>query len=253
MNKTKLQQELKEKIKEGIKPSDLKKKGKNISQIPTPPASPVIVPVDKKPSKKPGKSNDLPPPIVQGESKKIKELEKDLNFWKTTASNHLSSLQKLTAENDSLQLEIKELKKKPIQLNQAQEEALKEANQKIREQEKENKQWQEVVKKSNLLIADKEQIIKELQSKNNSLIENITRLENQTKTTTNIKETTNKPFFCDGCQLTKQGEYIKRKVDAPFEPRLHGRICYLCPSCSPYVKELNDTNYNQDNNPYKYD
>ena len=43
MNKTKLQQELKEKIKEGVKPSDLKKKQENINlQIPTPPASPVL-------------------------------------------------------------------------------------------------------------------------------------------------------------------------------------------------------------------
>jgi hypothetical protein len=76
MTKEQLAKELKEKIKEGIKPSDLKKK-RTIS-IPTPPASPVIVPVDKKPSKKPGKEGNSPSPIVA--SKKIQELEKDLNF-----------------------------------------------------------------------------------------------------------------------------------------------------------------------------
>src|SRR5437870_29739 len=82
--------------------------------------------------------------------------------------------------------------------------------------------------------------------KKNILPPPIVKLENK-----KIKEPVNKTFFCDNCQITKTGIFIKRKVDAPFEPRLHGKTCYLCSSCSPYVKELNDTTFDKDNNPYK--
>ena len=60
-----LQKEILAKVKPGTKPSDLKKQTKN-SQIPTPPDSPIIVPVDKKPKPKQG-----PTPII--ESKQIKQ------------------------------------------------------------------------------------------------------------------------------------------------------------------------------------
>jgi len=75
MNKDQLQQELKEKIKKGVKPSHLKKQ-RTIS-IPTPPASPVIAPVDKKDQQKQDQKGNSPSPIS---IKKIQELEKDLNF-----------------------------------------------------------------------------------------------------------------------------------------------------------------------------
>jgi hypothetical protein len=95
------------------------------------------------------------------------------------------------------------------------------------------------------------QIISKLEAKIEKQYKTIQELKNQDKNTDKDKQITNKTFFCDSCQLTKQGEYIKRKVDAPFEPRLHGRICYLCSSCSPYIKELNDTTFEKDNNPYQ--
>src|SRR6185369_3004310 len=98
---------------------------------------------------------------------------------------HLSNLQLTQGKVINLETENKKLKQKPIQLNKEQEKALIEANQKIREQEKENKQWQEVVKKSNLLIAGKEQIIKELKNKP----------ENKE---TNQEQ---KLFTCHSCQL----------------------------------------------------
>src|SRR5207247_10622589 len=47
------------------------------------------------------------------------------------------------AENDALKLDLKELQQKPIQLNQETEIALKEANQKIRELETQNKKLTE--------------------------------------------------------------------------------------------------------------
>lgn len=100
MNKDQLAQELKQKVKPGIKPSDLKK-SKNTNgekalgssnsspfifpshqtNSPlTPPDSPIIIPIDKKTGKKPGQEGILPPSIVQGESKKINQLQAQVNY-----------------------------------------------------------------------------------------------------------------------------------------------------------------------------
>jgi predicted RNase H-like nuclease (RuvC/YqgF family) len=100
-------------------------------------------------------------------------------------------------------------------------------------------------------IAEYKKIIKELEAKIKEQYKTIEGLKNPAKNTEKDKEPVNKTFFCDGCQITKQGEYIKRKIDSPFELRLHGKTCYLCSSCSPYYKELNDSNFDKDNNPYK--
>jgi DNA repair exonuclease SbcCD ATPase subunit len=119
-----------------------------------------------------------------------------------------------------LKLELQELKNNPAQLNKEVEKALQEANEKIRS----------------------------LETKNKSLIQNTTNLEIPVKNTDETKQTNNKIFFCDSCQLNKQGEYIKRIVDAPFEPRLHGRTCYLCPSCAPYTKEVKELDIKDNHN-----
>jgi len=72
MIKDLLQKELQEKVKLGVKPSDLKKR--TIS-IPTPPDSPIIEPI-KKTKPKPKPEN----PLVQAENKKIKQLQAQVNF-----------------------------------------------------------------------------------------------------------------------------------------------------------------------------
>ena len=98
MNKDNLQQELLEKVKPGIKPSDLKKSkntngekalgSSNSSPLIfpshqtnsplTPPDSPIIVPIDKKNSQKQGQEGILPPPIA--ESKKLNQLQAQVNY-----------------------------------------------------------------------------------------------------------------------------------------------------------------------------
>ena len=98
MTKLALQQELKEKVKLGVKPSDLKKR---TITIPTPPDSPIIEPIKKtKPKPKPES------PLVQA-SKQIKQLAKDVDYWTATANNYLTNLQRTTAELDQAQEEIK--------------------------------------------------------------------------------------------------------------------------------------------------
>src|SRR6185436_4552761 len=100
MNKTNLQKELKEKVRPGIKPSDLKKhKEKNIS----------LNEDEGYISDNPSRNNKNS--LNKSEKKKIQELEKEVKFWSQTASNHLSSLQREQAENENLKEEIKELKK----------------------------------------------------------------------------------------------------------------------------------------------
>src|SRR5690242_12201502 len=60
------------------------------------------------------------------EKKKIKELEQERNFEANKAQNYLEQITKLTAEVDSANLEIKQLKKsKPTKTQQELELALK--------------------------------------------------------------------------------------------------------------------------------
>ena len=80
MTKEQLAKELKEKIREGIKPSDLKKnKEKIISQIPTPPDSPIITPIGKSLNNKINLNNNKKE-LDKDKDKKIKQLQQDLNF-----------------------------------------------------------------------------------------------------------------------------------------------------------------------------
>ncbi|CAG8594915.1 10411_t:CDS:2 [Ambispora gerdemannii] len=124
MTKQDLQKELLEKVKEGIKPSDLKRQKNNQDEgydsdnnnsIPTPPPPPPITGQEKETSKNPSNSSDLPSPIS------IKEKDKEIK---------------------KLQEEIEELKKlKSGAINKELEQALIEANQKIRELETERNNW----------------------------------------------------------------------------------------------------------------
>lgn len=65
-------------------------------------------------------------------------------------------------------------------------------------------------------------------------------------------------FFCDNCQEIKegnyqQGSYVKRLVDAPFEPRMHKKLCFICKECQPYVKEYNEAqDWDKENNSFRY-
>ena len=220
---TKPKNQLQAELKEKVKPSDLKEDEGYIS--------------DTQPNKSWNNKNQSEQQknnLSLKKDRQIQQLERERNFEATKAQNYLTEITKLTAELDSANLEIKELsKKKPTKTQQELEKALIEANQKIRDQEKEISTY----KKNNSILLEQ----------NKSLIEK----KNPEETTRENKEPTNKTFFCDGCQLTKQGNYIKKKIDSPFEPRLHGRTCYLCSACSPYYKELNDTTFDKENNPYK--
>ena len=113
-------------------------------------------------------------------------------------------------------------------------------------------------KEADLKIKEKyKQEIKDLQAKIQAKDKTITNLQNSkptTKaTTTQATQTEPSHFYCDNCQQTKHGSYIIRKIDSPFEPRTHKKLCYLCSTCRKYTKEYNEkANWREEDNPYKY-
>jgi chromosome segregation ATPase len=103
MTKQDLQKELQEKVKEGVKPSDLKKlkRSKSADDIPTslPP---------KPPLKKSQSQLELPLPNQPSKDQIIKQLKQDLLFTQNTANNYLTSLSAAQAQITQLQEQIKE-------------------------------------------------------------------------------------------------------------------------------------------------
>ncbi|CFW93333.1 protein of unknown function [endosymbiont DhMRE of Dentiscutata heterogama] len=155
-NKTQLQKEINEKVKPGLKPSDLKKqraKNRTVKNniptysdqgIPTPPPTPPFKPVKDNISLT--DPENIHNPNFNPYIGKVKELQQQVKFHANQAQTYLINLQKLTAENDLLEEKVK----KGVNYQLAQ--ALKEANEKIRELEAD-------VNKSNTLINVKDETI----------------------------------------------------------------------------------------------
>src|SRR5947209_14710933 len=93
-NQAELQKELKETVKEGIKPSDLKKLKRSKSSESLPLPKPEISLQKSKSA-----TDILQPPSL---TEQIKSLKQDLVFSQTTAQNYLERLQSLEAKNDQL-------------------------------------------------------------------------------------------------------------------------------------------------------
>ena len=100
MPKKKLQQEIKDKVKPGVKPSDLKKlkRSKSADDIPSTPTS---VPLKKSQSQ-------LEIPLTQPNPKEqISNLKEQVKFHAETAANYLKSLQSSQAKVSELEGKIK--------------------------------------------------------------------------------------------------------------------------------------------------
>ena len=106
-NQEDLQKELKEKVKPGIKPSQLKRsKSTECLTIPKP-----EMPLTKSKS---AEEISLSPSLAD----QIKQLKQDLVFSQNTAQNYLQRLQKLEPELDKQESKIKQLKKDKEKLEQ---------------------------------------------------------------------------------------------------------------------------------------
>jgi len=222
MTKDLLAQELKEKLKLGVKPSDLKKK--NSQQLLTPPPTPPLKSNSTFPLTPPD-SPILKPTKPNKPANNLKELQEQVIYWSQTAQTHLLNLSKTSAELFALEEENKHLKRKlkvkpetvneaaersPDDLNKSLEQALIEANQKIRQQEK---------------------TIKELAKKNTLLNKSISNHTNPIKTT---QKTT--LFTCHSCQKEQTKELL-RLID-----KNQNKICRNC--TLPMLKRANQLSGN---------
>ena len=118
MTKTKLQSELKEKVKPGIKPSQLKR-SKSSEEIPHPHLA--VPPLQKSKSAQ----DILQQPSL---SEQVKSLKQELSFSQTTAQNYLERLQSLEAEHSNLENEVKEKANAKIEAANERARKLKESN-----------------------------------------------------------------------------------------------------------------------------
>ena len=213
MNKTNLQKELLEKVKTGIKPSDLKKKKPNPLDLSTNPTkepkskenltnNPPLSPYEDEgyESDNPSRNNRNNENLIP--NKTIQQLEQERNFEAQKAQNYLEQITKLTAELDNANLEIQELKKiKPTKTQTELELALKEANQKIRDQEK-----------------------------------TIQNLQSQAKNPANnkqepLKENEHKHFLftCNICEQHKKSSlHLARVNGLGIDPNKQNKICDYC-------------------------
>src|SRR5215203_4601643 len=96
------QKELQEKVKEGVKPSDLKKlkrskSADDISASPTP----------NIPLKKSHSQLEIPLPNKPSDKQQITQLKQNLLFVQNTAANYLKSLQVAQAQITQLQEQLK--------------------------------------------------------------------------------------------------------------------------------------------------
>jgi hypothetical protein len=249
MNKNQLQKELLEKVKKGIKPSDLKKKKPNPLDLSTNPTkepkskenltnNPPLSPYedegyfsDNQSNKSLNNKNNLnnnKNSLNKSELKKVQQLEQERNFEAKKAQNYLEQITKLTAELDSANLEIKGLKRiKPTKTQTELEKALKEANQKIRVLEEEKKkQTQHLLEKHNPYQKRTEL----LEKQNKQLLEKISNLEKPTKNKQILKE--EKKFYlftCDVCQANKKSQLHRERINGlGFDPHQYYKICDGC-------------------------
>src|SRR5947208_3511601 len=97
MTKQALQKELTEKVKAGIKPSQLKR-SKSLADIPAAPPLPNI------PLKR---THSQPPSLQQPDlTQQIEQLKQELAFSQQTSQNYLTNLQKATAELDQKEQQL---------------------------------------------------------------------------------------------------------------------------------------------------
>jgi hypothetical protein len=267
MNKTKLANELKQKIKLGVKPSDLRKNKtseersflsnsdtlssphsfKN-NQLLTPPPTPPL---------KPSKEDISPSPIVQLENNtpisppdspvlkptkpskpanNLQELQQQVIYWSNTAQSHLLNLSKTSADLFNAEERIKELEnvtkwdKSPLK-NQGQSKA--------------KDQPETVNEATEKALIEANQRIRELQEKNTLLMKNIASQEKPAKSTGEIQQEAKPPtqiklylFTCNICEQNKKSQlHLARVNGLGIDPNKQNKICDACFKKVDIIKE----------------
>ena len=189
MTKQQLQQELKEKVKAGVKPSDLRKlkRSKSEGDIPKAPPLPSSVPLSRSKSQ-------LEIPLTQPNStEQISQLQEQVKFHAETASNYLKSLQTSQAKVSELEKRLSQTPLFPSVLIQGQ----------LKEKQKEIESLRE-----KLEIKNKE--LKTLNQEQSNLLDDNLSLKHQ-----GLKD-----WFTQYQQTQKLEQELKENVDYAAEELL---------------------------------
>jgi hypothetical protein len=256
MTKLDLQKELLEKVKLGVKPSDFKKKAKNINgekdfnpniflnspsrqenntPASSPPVSPIIIPIDKKSQPNHRPESILPPPIVQEENQQIKQLQEQVNFHANTAQTHLTNLQATMAQLDSAELTIKDLTRE--------NKSLRENISQLESQSKITGEIQPEIKTFFCSDCQQNQPQSELSRQFNNFSFCRTCSQKARRTAQEKPSSEPKPqlFTCVACEKEKTEMPNYMKVDISYKTHLiKGKEYPVCASCSIHVKEFNE-------------
>jgi chromosome segregation ATPase len=176
MTKEQLQKELQEKVKAGVKPSDLKKlkRSKSADDIPSP--TPNI------PLKKSHSHLEIPLPQQPSLSQQVKQLKQNLLFTQNTADNYLQSLQLAQAQIIQLQEQLK-VKPTKNQSSQTEPENSQELKQKINQLEEQILQLRlDKITEFGEYYEKKQELTQELDENITTGIQEIQRLENKLNT-----------------------------------------------------------------------
>ena len=163
MTNDKLQQELKEKVKAGVKPSDLKKlkRSKSADDIPAAPPLPKAVPLSKSQSNPPFNDPKYPYTTLITQAEKITELEKETKAKSDTISLLRKKIESLEKDppNSLLQDQLKEKQKQIEELREELEEKDTNLTQTLTELDNSLFSRHEAIKQFGL-IYDKLQVVK---------------------------------------------------------------------------------------------
>ncbi|HEY6436922.1 MAG TPA: hypothetical protein VIY47_10040 [Ignavibacteriaceae bacterium] len=226
MTKDKLQKELLAKIREGIKPSDLKRPKRIIKpQVDDRRLSGFDKPDEGYESDSSDKSIPTPPPLPNNQ---IQELQTQVKFYSTTANNHLKNLQLAQAKISGLEEQVRELKtKRP---DKTPSELLKEKNKQIEIIALENEKNLKRISELNKTIAHLEKHIKNpSENKAEPIGPQPTKTFScsecqQTKPQSELSRVFGKFSFCLEC--SKQARHQAQKEKSKPQPLEF--ICHLC-------------------------
>jgi hypothetical protein len=201
MTKDLLQQELLEKVKEGVKPSDLKKK-------------PIPQPQTKDDGYESDKSDKIPtaPPLPNSLQNQITSLKKQLQLYKDFRESDVRIKEKLQQEITNLKQTIIDLKNPVNPTENIQPQETKTFLCSNCQQTKPHHELSRKFGEFSFCLECSKQARKQAQ---------------QEKT-----EPTN--FLCHSCQQTCQGIPVKMKLDETLTEYL------ICSTCKPTLKEFNE-------------
>ena len=227
MTKDQLQKELKDKVKPGVKPSDLRKlkRSKSEGDISTPPAPPLpsSVPISRSKSQEPFKDEKYPYTVLISQSQELETLRKETQAKSTTISLLRKKLEGMEKSNPPNLLLSEQLKAKQQELEQLRAKletkpATTELDQSLFARHQNLKSWFKQYQKTKHLDAELEENINEAS----------TELENQDKTISQLRGEIRK--------LKQTNQSLQKDLELAQRLAQSRKIPFLSPEPSPFLR-----------------